>query len=303
MAIETVTGETREAFMNERLRITPEPEAKPEPENKPEPEVKAAAEEVVEEPKPDEAKVEDKPEPKDKKAKLSERFSELTDKARKAVERAEAAERERDELKAKLTPPEPAKAEPKSTKPDPKDFTDAFEYAEKLAAWTTEQALQRRDKEASDKATNEQRSKVVTAWKEHAAAAKAELPDYDDVLASSTVAVHDEVRDAIMESEHGPRLLYEIASDDELSKKMAMGGMSVRAQLLLLGRLSTKFDKQETKPEESEAEEKPKPRPKAPAPITAVKGGRSADNPLAQPGEFSGTFAEYKAARLAQQRH
>ena len=319
MTIETVTGETREAYMNDRLRVTPEPEAKPEPKAKAEPEVKG---EVVAEAKEvaDDAPVkeDDKPEetPHPKKAKLSERFSELTEKAKTAIARAEAAEARAAAAEAKLNPPEAkpvVEAANDSGKPKPSDFTDAFEYAEKLAEWTTNQVLVKRDQEAAAKTQEAKRDTVVSAWKERAAAVESEFPDYRDVLASTNVAVSNPVRDAIMESDLGPRILYEIASDDALAESLeAKPGLTrdedaalARKQLKIIGRLEAKFEKA---PEAKEAKDaKPKvtavERPRAPAPITPVKGGRSADNPLNQPGEFSGTFSEYKAWRAQQQTH
>ena len=307
MTIETVTGETREAYMNDRLRVSPEPEAKPEPKAKAEPEVKG---EVVAEAKEvaDDAPVkeDDKPEetPHPKKAKLSERFSELTEKAKTAIARAEAAEARAAAAEAKLNPPEvkPVQEAANDGKPKPSDFTDAFEYAEKLAEWTTNQVLVKRDQEAAAKTQEAKRDTVVSAWKERAAAVESEFPDYRDVLASTNVAVSNPVRDAIMESDLGPRILYEIASDDALAESLeAKPGLTrdedaalARKQLKIIGRLEAKFEKS---PEAKEVKKPAIERPRAPAPITPVKGGRAADNALERDDL---TFSEYRAARQAQ---
>lgn len=308
MTIETVTSETREAFMNERLGI--EPEAKPEPEKKPEPEVKADANGNGNKPPEDADTQQQEDPPVPKKAKLSERFSELTEKAKTAIARAEAAEARAAAAEAKLNPPEvkPVVEAANDSKPKPGDFTDAFEYAEKLAEWTTEQMLAKRDKEALAKVELAKRDTVVNAWKERVTEVEAEFPDYREVIAASTVIVTNPVRDALMESPQGPRILYEIENDEELSASLkAKPNLTqdeeaalARKQLKIIGRLEAKFEKK------AEPEAKPVKaieRPRAPAPITPVKGGRSADD-----SDLEGlTFADYRAKRLREleknQRH
>lgn len=284
-----VTSENLQDFNMARLGLTSDKPAAKEPG-----EVVAEATEVVE--PPEEAEGEP-PKPKNK---LENRFSEITAQRRAAEQRAEReaeratnAERERDELKAKLTP-KPAATED-APKPVVTDYADAFQYAEDLAEWTAENVLKERDKADAKKVADAEAAKVTKAWQKRVEATQKEMPDYADTVAASEVMISDPVRDAIIESEYGPKILYLLATDPAVAEKLS--GLSILGQLRELGKLEAKFEKPEPK-----VETDPKPvieRPRAPAPISPVRGTKTADNPVNEPGEFKGTFAEWKAARQA----
>lgn len=224
--------------------------------------------------------------------KLEKRFSELT-KARKE------AEAKAQELEARLAAYEKQKettqveAPKANQKPAPENFVDAFEYAEALAEWSANQALERREQEIKQKEIQAQRDTVIKTWAEKLEATKAELPDYEDMVASSTVVVNDAVRDAIIESDLGPRILYELASDDELAEKLT--SMSIPGALKLIGKLEAKFEKTE---EPVKAEKKTvAAKSNAPEPIRPLKstGGLS---DVATNGEGL-SYQQWKAARQA----
>lgn len=231
---------------------------------------------------------------------IERRFSELTrqrEEARQEVARERAA---REALEARFAALEgkgkPVVEEVKKTdeKPDPADFTDAFEYAEKLAEWASEQAIARRDSEEKEKAAKAEQAKTVSAWVERQSAVKADIPDYDEKIASSSVQVSDQVRDAILESEVGPRILYHLAENPDIASDIAE--MTVPAALRAIGRIEAKFypsssaEKTENKPAVS----------KAPAPISPIKSGNAgAEVQIDANGEFKGSFSAYKAARKA----
>ena len=61
------------------------------------------------------------------------------------------------------------------------------------------------------------------------------------MVASSNVKVNDTVRDAILESDVGPRILYELASNDELAEKL--GTMTTASALKLIGKLEAQLEK------------------------------------------------------------
>lgn len=286
MTVETAEPvQTLAEYKAERLAPPKPPEAK---ETKEPVEVVA---EVVDEPKDEE-----KDEPKKGNAKLQGRFSELTEQRRQAEQRAEreaeravTAERERDELKAKLAPPVVEEA----PKPKPEDFADAFKYAEGLAEWTAKKVLKERDEADAAKARNAEADKVKGAWKERLTAAKEKYPDWDDVVTASELKVSDPVRDALIESEQGPEIVRMLALEPKLVDKI--NKLSLVGQLKEIGRLEAQFDKPVVK--EEVVEKVPVERPRAPAPITPVKGTKVADNPTTEPGEFKGTYSEWKAAR------
>ena len=200
--------------------------------------------------------------------KLEKRFSELT-KARKAAEEQASQERSsREALEARLQALEGQQSNKKTnevnTKPQPDDYADAFRYAEALAEWSANEAVARRDREVRQQAEQTKQQEVLKTWQEKLDATKAELPD---MVASSTVAVSDAVRDAILESDVGPRILYELASDDELGAKIA--NLSTAQALKMIGKLEAKFEVQAEEP----AKSKPVAvKSNAPKPINPIRG-------------------------------
>jgi len=228
--------------------------------------------------------------------KLEKRFSELT-KARKEAEAQLAEERKsKESLEARLAALEgnqaPRQQEQESNqRPTPDNYKDAFEYAEALSSWSAEQALVKREQEVKQKEADAKRETVYKTWSQKLEATKAELPDYEDMVASSTVKVNDIVRDAILESDVGPRILYEIASDDDLAEKLTT--MSLPSALKLIGKLEVQFERTDSKAEKKTVVAKSK----APEPIRPLRStGGLAD--VATDGENI-SFQQWKAGRLA----
>ena len=171
-----------------------------------------------------------------------------------------------------------------------------YEYAKALAEYTADKKLMERDKqEMARKAAAEQEVKFK-AWADRVNAAKTELPDFDDMVQSSDVRVSDPVRDAIIESEHGPRILYYLAENSEFAKKL--GEMSAVSAVREIGKIEARFvrDAKESAPEVKAVAVKSK----APAPITPLRGAvNTVDANLDADGNFHGTFQQWKAARQA----
>ena len=168
-----------------------------------------------------------------------------------------------------------------------------FEYAEALSEWSAEQALLKREQEVKQKEAEAQKQKVIQTWQQKLEATIAELPDYQEMVASSSVTVNDTVRDAIIESDVGPRILYELASDDELAEKLS--SLSTAGALKLIGKLEAKFEKTA---EPAKAEKKTvAAKSKAPEPIRPLRStGGVADT--AMDGEQM-SYQQWKAARQA----
>ena len=230
--------------------------------------------------------------------KLEKRFSDITrqrEEARKEAQtEREARAKLEEEVKTLRQQSAPQKATNVEAKPQPSQFEDAFEYAEALAEWSTEQALVKRDREEADRRVDAERQKVIATWATKVTAAKSELPDFDDMVASSDVVVPDHVRDAILESDVGPRILYELADNAELAKKIS--GMSLNASLREIGKLEARFEsKTETKPSN------PVGKSKAPPPINPIRGasGNTMSVEVDSNGAFHGTYQAWKAARKA----
>lgn len=238
--------------------------------------------------------------------KLEKRFSELTkarklaeENAAKALAEKEALEAELRQYKERGIPQQKTDDDPIGAEPRADQFDDAFEYAKALAEWSAEKALYERDQQEANRKIEEERQKVIKTWSEKLEKAKPNLPDFDDILASTQVQVTDEVRDAIIESDVGPEILYHLASlDGEEAEKFQ--ALSTAKALREIGKLEARFEKQQNS-EESAVKSKPVvQKSKAPAPLSPIKAtGSAMESPIGSDGEFHGSFQAWKAARKA----
>lgn len=238
--------------------------------------------------------------------KLEKRFSELTKARKLAEENAAKAQAEKEALEARLreyeerTNPQPkADESPIGREPKPDQFDDAFEYAKALAEWSAEKALYERDQQEANRRVEEERQKVLKTWSEKLEKAKPNLADFDEVIESTQVVVSNEVRDAIIESDVGPEILYHLASlDGEEAEKFQ--ALPVAKALREIGKLEARFEKQQDA-EETAVRSKPVvQKSKAPAPLSPLKAtGSAMESPIGSDGEFHGSFQAWKAARKA----
>lgn len=226
--------------------------------------------------------------------KLEKRFSEITKQREEARKEAQSERQARVELEQRLAALEQQR-QPQAVnvdqEPQPSQFSDAFEYAKALAEYSTEKALAERDRQVAQAREQEAQQKIIQSWAQKVQEAKAELPDFDDLVAASDVVVNNAVRDAILESDVGPKILYHLAENNDLAKKIA--GLSPNAALREIGKLEARF---EVNPETKQTT--PVVRSKAPAPIQPIRGGQGkADVPISADGEFHGSYQVWKAAR------
>jgi len=261
------------------------------------------AEPVVEqaqsEPEPEvgeetQAEAEDKP--KKQNPKLEKRFSELS-KARDAAKQEAANERQqREALEARLRALEQQPQQQQQTvsndEPMPENYSDAFEYAKDLAKFEARRMIEAEKQQVEQAKAAERQNEVIKTWTERVQKAKAEMPDYDQMVASSDVAIHDVLRDAIIESDVGPKILYHLAENEEYAKKVA--GMPLPQALKELGKLEARYS-------DSPEEKSPAVRTsKAPPPINPIRGATNmVDVPISSNGEFTGTPAQWRALRQA----
>jgi hypothetical protein len=228
--------------------------------------------------------------------KLERRFSEITKQREEA--RAEA-QRERDarvELEKRIANLEQPKAvmQPivEQGEPEPSQFQDAFEYAKALADYRVEAKFAQIEAQKVEERASQERQKVFDTWATKVAAAKAELPDFDDMVASaSDVVIPDHVRDAMLESDVGPKILYHLAENTDIAKKIS--ALPLGQALREIGKLEARFEaKPETKPSVA--------RSKAPEPIKPIRASSgAADVPLTSDGEWHGTYQAWREARKA----
>jgi len=227
--------------------------------------------------------------------KLEKRFSELTKQREQAKAEAQAERQRSEALETRLRVLEqqaiPIKVQSVDEEPQPGQFQDAFEYAKALAQYSTETALRERDQQDANKKANEEMQKTLQSWNTKLEKVKADIPDYDDIVSTANVVVSDDIRDSILESDVGPRILYHLAEDLEFAQKLAQ--MPTRKALIEIGKLEKLYERIETKAE-------PVVKSKAPAPIRPLKAaGGVADIPINSSGEFHGTYQSWKEARRA----
>ena len=226
--------------------------------------------------------------------KLEKRFSELTKQREQAKAEAQSERQQREALETRLRALEQQavpQVQNNDLEPQPGQFQDAFEYAKALAQYSTEKALNERDQQEANRKANEERQKVIQSWSEKLEKVKADMPDYDDIVSTANVVVSDDIRDSILESDVGPRILYHLAEDLEYAQKLAQ--MPTRKALIEIGKLEKLYERTETKAE-------PVVKSKAPAPIRPLRATTGvADIPINSSGEFHGTYQAWKEARRA----
>ena len=290
-ASQVLTSENAAEFYANRLGLA-ESESEPVAVEEAEPE----AEDEQSEPKEAEKEANQEGERKQN-PKLEKRFSEITKQREEARKEAQSERQARVELEQRLAALEqqrqPQQAVNVDQEPQPSQFSDAFEYAKALAEYSTEKALAERDRQVAQAREQEAHQKIIQSWAQKVQEAKAELPDFDDLVAASDVVVNNAVRDAILESDVGPKILYHLAENNDLAKKIA--GLSPNAALREIGKLEARFEvKADTK------QTNPLVKSKAPAPIQPIRGGQGkADVPISADGEFHGSYQAWKAARKA----
>ena len=121
---------------------------------------------------------------------------------------------------------------------------------------------------------------------------RAELPDYDDMIASSDVMISDQVKDAILESDIGPRIIYHLAENPEIAEKI--NKLSLVNALKEVGKIEARLEKAP----ESKAEAKAVEVSKAPRPISPLKSmSASGEVPMDSNGNFNGSFRQYREMR------
>ena len=249
------------------------------------------------EPAADESKTaedsERKPNPK-----IERRFSEITKQREAAKQEAERERQARVELEnrlrdmeAKLAPPKAVESDPK---PKPEQFSDMFEYAEALSEWKTDQKFKEVKEQEALQKLEQERVQVMETWANRVNDFRAKTPDFDDMVGSADVVVSNEVQAAIFESDVGPQILYHLAENPDIAKKLQ--GVSVISALRTIGKLEAKFEETPASTPEKPAVKTTK----APPPIQPIRA--QANGPVTELDDnrqFHGSYQAWKAARLA----
>ena len=179
--------------------------------------------------------------------KLERRFSEITKQREEARKEAQREREAREALEARLATLEKQsvpQAQKVDEEPQPSQFNDAFEYAKALAEYTADKRIEEMKRQEAEAKVAQERQKVIESWANKVQKAKEVLPDFDDIVASSDVVVNDDIRDAILESEVGPQILYHLAENEEVARRIS--GLSPKQALREIGKLEARFEVKET---------------------------------------------------------
>lgn len=257
-----------------------------------EPESEPSGAEEENEPQANEEAVteERKPNPK-----LEKRFSKLTSERELARQEAERERQRANDLENRIRELEKTNSPVQTfvdAEPQPHQFGDAFEYAKALSEWSAENAVKQLKKQEAEMKLAQERDAQMAEWRKRINETKVDLPDYEEMIESSDVLISDQIKEAIIESDVGPRILYHLAENPDVAEKLAT--YSTAKALREIGRLEAKFDRKEepSKPVTRQS--------KAPAPINPIRAtSAAADTPIGSDGQFHGTYQQWKESRKA----
>jgi hypothetical protein len=227
-----------------------EPPAKPE-------EAKPATEAVVTPPEPEKEEPEkettEKVPEKDASRRFERRIDRLHRRAAEAQARAEALERELNEVKARQPQPTASKTQPRM-----EDYTDVQEYAKAYAAYEKDQALREYQEKQRTEASKAEQSRLQSDWEARVAKAVAKYEDFEEVVGDLQPTTPWAV--AIMEAENGTDIAHYLGSHPAEARKIMQ--LSPVGQIREIGKLELKL---------AAPPERPKQPSQAPKPIEPVK--------------------------------
>jgi hypothetical protein len=161
------------------------------------------------------------------------------------------------------------------------NFDDFDKYVAAKAEWIASkkinETLNERERRSAEERAAAAHYQAVDGWNQRLEKATAELPDFKEVIESSDVPMSDFMRDAIVESDLGPKVAYWLANNPDEAKKIA--SMSPLATVKAIGRIEERLESQAKAPKKPTA---------APAPLKPVGGKASVQK---DPGQM--TDAEY----------
>ncbi len=197
--------------------------------------------------------------------------------------------------------PQPDPNEPNALKPKPtlEDCASIEEFTEKLTDWKADER-EFAKKLAERKQAHQDLAKAsADAWEAKQSDARTRHADYDDVLKTTTgIVLPRHVQAAILESDLGADIAYELANDHTELKRIA--GLSVLAAARAIGKIEARLEAQ------ASTEATPTSKPKvtnAPKPPSTVSGGRVVKSADVYSDELASDFSAWEKARNAELRN
>lgn len=168
-----------------------------------------------------------------------------------------------------------------NSEPKIENFDDFDKYVAAKAEWIASkkinETLSERERRTAEERVATAHYKAVDGWNQRLAEATAEMPDFEEVVSSSDLPMSDFMRDAIIDSDLGPKVAYWLANNPDEAKKIA--SMSPLATVKAIGRIEERLESQAKAPKKPTG---------APAPLKPVGGKASVQK---DPGQMSD--AEY----------
>lgn len=163
---------------------------------------------------------------------------------------AEARSKMLEERLAHLEARQAPQAAPKDeAEPTIENYDNFDQYVAAKAAYIAKRQIEstmteREQREASVRAQAE-RQKTVESWNKRVDKFTAKMPDFEEVITSSEVAMTDPMQQAIMESDVGPELAYYLANHPDEATDIAR--MSPIGAIRTLGRIEERLSKPNVK--------------------------------------------------------
>jgi hypothetical protein len=179
-------------------------------------------------------------------------------------------------------------------KPNPENFDTHAEYVEALTDWKITQKEKLQAQAAAESARKSEQEKAIKSHVERVKSFSKSVDDFSEVLESvDDIRVSETVEQAIIESENGPALMYELAKNREEFERI--NSLPPIAAARELGRIEARLTASTEKRSEA------KKVTSAPRPVAPVgrSSGASVKPALNDPNI---PFAEYERQRLAQLR-
>jgi hypothetical protein len=175
------------------------------------------------------------------------------------------------------------------SKPLAKDFDTHEDYVEALTDWKIEQKEKQSTEKAKLAEAQAEHQKRQAKFQENIQSFTKATPDFNDVLEEvEHIPLSQTLKDAIVTSDDGARLIYELAKNPTEYERI--NSLHPAAALRAIGAFEAKLSSEPTKTKEI------KTITKAPAPISAIaKGSAPLTKSLSDPNL---PFSEYEKLRL-----
>lgn len=186
----------------------------------------------------------------------------IADKEAEAAYWREMALKSQPQLAQQIAPTQPA-VQPAADKPQLSQFNNDYEaYTEALTDWKLSQMLAQRQAE-------EQQRKVAQTYQQRIDEFVKTTPDFAEVMADANdVVAADEILQAVVDSEIGPKIAYYLAKNPEVVERI--NAMPAHRRLIEMGKLEDRLTSESQAKPASAPQKQPS---RAPAPVKPASGG------------------------------